>query len=271
MSESNTVPGATVTFVFVVKIIQTTIATSLAGLPIPTMDWSATDAPRVLAKFKEVCTLLFNGPLAGITEERQENFLLLWVGEEGRELSVSWDLSNADIKKLAPYWERFDKFVKPKSNFRVARFKLRAARQAEGESVDKFVKRIRLIANECAYPAEQIDEHLIDTLIFGCTSESISQNSFRRMKVCLLMMYLILLGQRKPLVHSYKISRTRICMPMLYGYEHDTQQLSVNHTRKYRQSNRRLITRFVHVVNVVPFTTKMHVQQKVQNVSIVEN
>ena len=35
------------------------------------------------------------------------------------------------------------------------------------------MKRIRLIANECAYPAEQIDEHLIDTLIFGCTSESI--------------------------------------------------------------------------------------------------
>jgi len=120
------------------------------------MDWSAIDAQHALAKFKELCTLLFNGPLADITEERQANFLLLWVGEEGRELAASSDLSNAERKKLSPYWERFEKFVKPKSNFRVARFKLRAARQAEGESVDKFVKRIRLIASECAYPAEHM-------------------------------------------------------------------------------------------------------------------
>ena len=90
--------------------------------------WFTDTNNKLVCKFKELCTLLFNGPLADITEERQVNFLLLWVGEEGREIAASWDLSNADRKKLSPYWGRFEKFVKPKSNFRVARFKLRAAR-----------------------------------------------------------------------------------------------------------------------------------------------
>ena len=55
----DTVLGAATTFVFVFGNLQTAMATSLAGLPIPTIDWSATDAPRALVKFKELCTLLF--------------------------------------------------------------------------------------------------------------------------------------------------------------------------------------------------------------------
>ena len=154
--------------------------TGLAGLPTPTMDWSATDAVRALSKFKEMCTLIFNGPLADICEERQVNFLLLWVGEEGRELATSWNLPDAERKLLKSYWDRYERFVKPKSNFRIARFKLRGAKQAEGENVDQFVKRIRLIANECAYHADQIDEHLIDTLIFGCSSERIKSKLLQK-------------------------------------------------------------------------------------------
>jgi len=156
------------------------MSSGLSGLPIPTMDWSATDAVRAFAKFKELCLLLFNGPLADINEERQVNYLLLWVGDEGRELATSWNLPDADRKRLKSYWDRYEKFVKPKSNFRIARFKLQGAKQSEGKSVDQFVKRIRLIASECAYQADQIDEHLIDTLIFGCTSERIKSKLLQK-------------------------------------------------------------------------------------------
>ena len=156
------------------------LSAGLNGLPTPTMDWTANDAVRAFAKFKEICLLLFNGPLADVSEERQVNYLLLWVGEEGRELATSWNLSDADRKRLKSYWDRYERFVKPKSNFRIARFRLRGAKQAEGESVDQFVKRIRLIANECAYNADQIDEHLIDTLIFGCSSERIKSKLLQK-------------------------------------------------------------------------------------------
>jgi len=72
----------------------------LSGLPIPTMDWAATDAPRAFAKFKEMCMLLFGGPLAEVSEEWQVNFLLRWVGEEGRELANSWEMPTAERKKV---------------------------------------------------------------------------------------------------------------------------------------------------------------------------
>ena len=53
----------------------------LSGLPIPTMDWAATDAPRAFAKFKEMCMLLFGGPLV---ERRKASQLFAPVGRSRR-------------------------------------------------------------------------------------------------------------------------------------------------------------------------------------------
>ena len=83
-------------------------------------------------------------------------------------------------KKLKTYCERYERFVKPKSNFRIARFKLRAGKQADGESVDKFIKGIRLVANECAYLLIKLMKNLIDTLIFGCVSETVKSKLLQK-------------------------------------------------------------------------------------------
>ena len=42
---------------------------ALAGLPVPRMDWSSTDAPQALKKFKSLCQLYFAGPLKDKSEE----------------------------------------------------------------------------------------------------------------------------------------------------------------------------------------------------------
>lgn len=44
---------------------------ALAGLPIPRMDWSSTNAPQALKKFKSFCQLYFAGPLKDKSEEEQ--------------------------------------------------------------------------------------------------------------------------------------------------------------------------------------------------------
>ena len=75
--------------------------------------------------------------------------------------------------KLDIYWKKFKEYVKPKSNFRVARFKLRACKQEEGEAIDAFVKRLRMILAECKYPADQHNDPLIDAIIFGVQSDRI--------------------------------------------------------------------------------------------------
>ena len=144
---------------------------NLQGLPTPSMDWCATDTPRAFKQFREMCELMLDGPLDDLSEERKVKYVLLWAGEEGRELAATWNLSAADAKKLTSYWEKYEAYVKPKSNFRIARYKLRACKQEPNETVDSFVKRIRVIAAECKL--QNVEENIIDTLIFGTTSEKI--------------------------------------------------------------------------------------------------
>lgn len=137
----------------------------LAGLPIPRMDWSSTNAPQAFKKFKSLCQLYFTGPLKGKSEEEQVSYLLILSGEEGIELVSTWSLTADEKKQLSTYWEKFEDFVAPRSNFRLARYKLLTLKQETGESVDSFLKKVRILVNECKYTNP--DEHIIDALIFG--------------------------------------------------------------------------------------------------------
>ena len=137
----------------------------LAGLPTPRMDWSSTDAPQALKKFKNLCQLYFSGPLKDKSEEEQVSYLLIWSGEEGIELVSTWTLTADDKKKLSTYWEKFEEYVAPRSNFRLAPYKLRTLKQEPGESVDSFLKKVRILVTECKYTNPT--EHIIDALIFG--------------------------------------------------------------------------------------------------------
>jgi len=137
----------------------------LAGLPIPHMDWSSSDAPQALRKFKNLCQLYFSGPLKEKSEPEQISFLLIWAGDEGRELASTWTLTADEKKKLNTYWEKCEDYVAPRSNFRLARYKLRTIKQEPSEAVDSFLKKARILVKECKYTSP--DEHIIDALIFG--------------------------------------------------------------------------------------------------------
>ena len=152
---------------------QQTIMASLQGIPTPTIDWTSSGIAESYENFKETCELIFDGPLDGIDEKRKVNYLKLWCGKEGRSLIKTWQMSPADSVNLEKYWENFKDYVKPKSNFRVARFKLRACKQEDGEPIDAYAKRLRIILAECKYPANQHNDHLIDAMIFGVRSEKI--------------------------------------------------------------------------------------------------
>ena len=66
----------------------------MARLSAPTMDWASTDVPQAFKKFKTICQLMFDGPLAENTEAVKVKILLLWSGEEGIDASSTWDLSD---------------------------------------------------------------------------------------------------------------------------------------------------------------------------------
>ena len=144
---------------------KTTNMAELAGLPIPHMDWSSSDAPQALRKLKNLCHLYFSGSLKGKSEEEQISFLLIWSGDEGRELASTWTPSADEKKNLSTYWTKFEDYVAPRSNFRLFRNKLRTVKQEPSETVDSFLMKIRILVRECKYTNP--DEHIIDALIFG--------------------------------------------------------------------------------------------------------
>ena len=66
----------------------------MAGLSALTMDWASTDVPQAFKKFKTICQLMFDCPVAEKTEAVKVKYLLMWSGEEGSDASSTWDLSD---------------------------------------------------------------------------------------------------------------------------------------------------------------------------------
>jgi len=150
----------------------------LTGLPVPSMDWEAADLPRALHKFKSLSELIFTGPLVDKDEHIKVKYLLIWSGEEGIDLVSTWQLTADDAKKLETYWTRFEQYASPKSNFRLSRYKLRDVKQGPTESVDQFIKRIRMLANDCKF--QDYNDQIIDALIFGTNSDGVKAKLIKK-------------------------------------------------------------------------------------------
>ena len=98
--------------------------TELTGIPIPNIDWHSGNLPETLRKFRRTCQYISDGPLAEKDEKIKVQYLMLWVGEEGRDICDGWGLSAEDNIVLTPHWKGFEEYAKPKSSFRVSRFQL---------------------------------------------------------------------------------------------------------------------------------------------------
>ena len=62
------------------------------------------------------------------------NYLKLFLGDEGQDIIDGFNLSVEEIKKLDSYWTKLQQYVRPKSNFRVARAQLRELKQKPDDS-----------------------------------------------------------------------------------------------------------------------------------------
>ena len=176
----------------------------LAGLPIPTMDWHSPDAPQAFKKFKARCELYFSGPLKENSEEEQISYLLIWSGDDGIELVSTWNLSATDKKKRSTYWTRFENYLSPKSNFQLARYQLRTMRREPDESVDSFVKKIRILVEECHFTNP--DEHI--ALLMPLSSDPIPSvrkpSSWKKTLLLPLTLHWTLREPKKLLVNKLK-------------------------------------------------------------------
>ncbi|XP_062603293.1 uncharacterized protein K02A2.6-like [Saccostrea cucullata] len=145
----------------------------LCGIPPPIMDWSSSNLREAWKKFEQHVKLIFAGPLKEKNEEEQVSYLLLWIGEKGRDIYNTFPaFSNDDMKKLQPHYDRFLRYVQPKLNPIFARYKFNNEVQGTN-TFDQFVTKLKLLARDCNF--SDAEEMIRDRIVFGIQSEKIRE------------------------------------------------------------------------------------------------
>ena len=60
------------------------------GGAIPKFNWESNDLPRAWKNFVSHATFMFTGPLKEKSEAEKCNYLMLWVGDKGRDVYDTW-------------------------------------------------------------------------------------------------------------------------------------------------------------------------------------
>ena len=140
-----------------------------AGFKPPSFDWDSDNLPDELARFKQYCELVFQGPFHKKLDKEKASYILLWIGKTGVDLFNSWSWENEEDKyKPDIIWEKLKTHLEPKVNYRLARYQLQQFRQKAEESADDYIARCRNQARKCKFRDErELAERLTEQLIIG--------------------------------------------------------------------------------------------------------
>ena len=108
--------------------------------------------------------------MAHITNDKvKTNMFLIWAGPDGEDVYENLQLSPSHQYNLDAVFEAFERYCKPTCNCQAARFKFRAVKQHETETINMFYHQILHLARQCQF--ENINEHLINAIVYGCKSK----------------------------------------------------------------------------------------------------
>lgn len=144
------------------------------------MNWESANLIEAWKKFEQVCNLIFSGPLKEKSDAEKCSYLLLWIGETGRDIFNSWtDLKTEDETKIEKLCKRFKDHVQPKTNVLLARKKFYERTQEENETFDRFATAVRNMGKECGFKPEVLDEMLRDRIVFGNNKPRLTEKFLR--------------------------------------------------------------------------------------------
>ena len=131
----------------------------------PSIDWDAPDLYQEFRRFREHVNFVLAGPLSQCTQKSQAGWIGTWIGAQGREVFRTLEWEDKEEEKPASILDKFETYVRPSKNKRIARHKLKSLKQLQSESFAKFLTRLRLLIMDCAF--HDADDMLIDAIIDG--------------------------------------------------------------------------------------------------------
>ena len=90
-------------------------------------------------KRRQVIELMFTGPLATKSGAEKCSYLLLCVGQQGRDIHNTWTLTNDQKKDPAFLLSKFEEYCEPRKNVTLERHKFFSRNQAVHEPIDAYV------------------------------------------------------------------------------------------------------------------------------------
>ena len=127
-------------------VVQVSMATAFSDIPV--FDWEK-PTQAGWKKFENHARLMFDGPLAGKATKVKCSYLLLWLGDKGREVFSTWQLEADDLNDLEVYIAKFQEHITPKFNTVFARFQFFDRNQMDGEKSTYYITALKLLAQQC--------------------------------------------------------------------------------------------------------------------------
>ena len=152
---------------------------------IPTLDWGAGNIAESFKLFQQRMKLYFtikNTPVA-----EQVPTILLATGDEGLRRFNSWSLTALQSADPEAIFTCFLEQLEPPENFRISRLKLGKFHQRADESLDMFVNRCKLLANQCDFKEDELNERLVELIIASTPMADFQKellNKPKGMKLC---------------------------------------------------------------------------------------
>ena len=108
---------------------------------------------------------MFEGPLKAKSEAEKCAYLMIWLGNKGREVYGTWTLTDDEQKSLETLFKKFEDYVKPKSNKVFNRYKFLCKKQGDVEACEQFITELKVLVKDCGYA--DADEMVRDKIVFG--------------------------------------------------------------------------------------------------------
>lgn len=156
--------------------------TKMEGLK-PPSQWcmDSSNASKTWKTWKEEFTLYLELALPDAEEGAKVKLLYYLIGERGRELCATLIGTQARVT-VSGLMDRIDEHCNPKLNETVERYRFFARNQAPGESIDKYVTDLRMLASTCNF--ERLRDSLIrDRIVCGTYSSSWRERLLREDKL----------------------------------------------------------------------------------------
>jgi hypothetical protein len=137
------------------------------------MNWDSQNPMEEFKKFRQHAELIFSGALRE-KEEVQVTYLLLWIGDRGRQIYNTLTLTELQRKSIKAISDAIQKRLQPKSNPVFSRYKFHNEKQGNS-TIERFITRLKTLANDCAFHAGYRDDVIRDQIVIGITSEKVRE------------------------------------------------------------------------------------------------